>query len=1306
VSRLSRPAIRRLIEQLVRSDADLDAFFLDYFPHLHKRVSGSMDRVAKLNVLFEQESDDTISEKLRLAFPGAVAAAQEPRDAKRGAEGSQHAGASTTGEDVPPVHRSFLGSLWGTLATPRGLAQTLGLLVGVSILCGSVIFSRGRPSLGSTVVSGLLVLVCGTALLRGAWRRWRIPSVSTTRFVGPQPMDEKDAPRFHGRDAKLEEIIRTLTRPEIRHILLFGESGCGKTSLLRAGLLPRLQDRYECIYLRFTDNPIGALHEALRSAKGAAVSEPRQHLVDELRQAQQRAGRTLLICIDQFEEFHNNPIGGADFQEVLDFIWAISGERAGIDARLILCLRHDFLHLLTVFYSDRGFAKHEAKITVDPFEAEAAEEVIQRLLQRERGGLLWDADLVHRVLNDLVFQRLQFGQLRRYVLPTELQIVFQMVQSRRIRRSEDYPGKKRLLLDYVSEAIATVPAADPPLVKQLLLCFMDSNGLTKAKPQTLPQLARQIQTRDLVHLRQTLHHLDRNRHMIRSFHAQPDGAETESSGELQYELAHDYLAGVIRIVAGAEMSGAKRSQALLETARLHLEQDRDYRIPIGDCLQLWRYPAERMTAEDRGLWHRSLRSFGLRYCLPVLCVLSAALFVRFGTHTIVMGLTHEDRYEAVLVRGLPFLPPISGAYEPSVATGFIVKGSELLESGELKPLLADLQRGVWRPSGLAFLHSNWDPDRYLRKRIATSLRPLVFPERADCLYEETIDTDLFKLYLISVEDLGELTEWYHRAVLCSLSTYLTKCNGEEKDDTPCSRYVSSMQTMADLFTRIPDQTHERQEVTKQVGQIILQSSTNLEVTVKTVDVYLTVEERADQSVRIPLRQKVHEQLVHAMATTLQPGAVSLDKLMGILSLFELVRQLRDANIKGTTDTSLQGQLPSMLQFRDLLLEAVTDSLALAARARILNTLQDLMPTDEKLLTFLKTQLASPDINLRVDAFYRLAALAPGDPAVINFFRATLANAVSQLQRYQPTTTSRVPAELRASLRLCEMMFSQSRRWRYGHSRIGKPYDPLERIITQEALEADRRSYLDLFILISRYVRVTKQLGDEGIDEYRFSFFRTGLDRFVENWIYWKDMDPRTLFRYIAKVADEVQGKERPLFMAFFNHALVREDDEFSDVLIKVTSENEEIRRQIESLIIQGRTTYVVDEDCKWSSLALRYKLQNPLIHQKVAQLLNKCDDDLSKPYARFKLLGPPTATLGTGADAALERIIAWRSSPEAERSTAYRQVATEGLQILRSRQREHPGGKQWFEKVHERFRREFRDPWTPLRYRRAYLEIF
>ena len=69
--------------------------------------------------------------------------------------------------------------------------------------------------------------------------------------------DENDRALFTGRDADVVRFAATLDRPDTRILILHGESGTGKTSFLRAGVIPYLEE--ECVGYRFLRRPDGSV---------------------------------------------------------------------------------------------------------------------------------------------------------------------------------------------------------------------------------------------------------------------------------------------------------------------------------------------------------------------------------------------------------------------------------------------------------------------------------------------------------------------------------------------------------------------------------------------------------------------------------------------------------------------------------------------------------------------------------------------------------------------------------------------------------------------------------------------------------------------------------------------------------------------------------------------------------------------------------------------------------------------------------------------------------------------------------------
>jgi hypothetical protein len=100
-------------------------------------------------------------------------------------------------------------------------------------------------------------------------------------YPGMHPFSVRDAGRFFGRDAELDDIVRRLRGGE-REIYVIGGSGSGKSSLIAAGLVPRLLRGVDGLpsfvmrTLRPGERPLERLADALEvdlAAPAAAVAQ-------------------------------------------------------------------------------------------------------------------------------------------------------------------------------------------------------------------------------------------------------------------------------------------------------------------------------------------------------------------------------------------------------------------------------------------------------------------------------------------------------------------------------------------------------------------------------------------------------------------------------------------------------------------------------------------------------------------------------------------------------------------------------------------------------------------------------------------------------------------------------------------------------------------------------------------------------------------------------------------------------------------------------------------------------------------------
>src|SRR5690349_16287494 len=133
-------------------------------------------------------------------------------------------------------------------------------------------------------------------------------------YVGPRPFAREDENLFFGRDREASGL--TLLVIAHREVVVYGPSGVGKTSLINAGLLPRLETEEEFEVLGpvrvqgaipgFATSNTFIFHTLINLAN--AEAEP-QHLArislrDFLRRrgSQEECPKPRLLIFDQFEE--------------------------------------------------------------------------------------------------------------------------------------------------------------------------------------------------------------------------------------------------------------------------------------------------------------------------------------------------------------------------------------------------------------------------------------------------------------------------------------------------------------------------------------------------------------------------------------------------------------------------------------------------------------------------------------------------------------------------------------------------------------------------------------------------------------------------------------------------------------------------------------------------------------------------------------------------------------------------------------------------------------------------------------------
>lgn len=187
-------------------------------------------------------------------------------------------------------------------------------------------------------------------------------------YLGLQTFDEADAGLFFGREADVQRLVEKLKAA--RFLAVIGASGSGKSSLVRAGLVPALRRdalpgsgawmirvfrpgarplaelALQLVQLRGADQPPGALTEMereLRQDERALRNAVRLKLAALALKPEQEAQRRVLLVVDQFEEVFTLCRDDDERARFLDNLLYAS---AALDGRsvVVLTMRADFYY--------------------------------------------------------------------------------------------------------------------------------------------------------------------------------------------------------------------------------------------------------------------------------------------------------------------------------------------------------------------------------------------------------------------------------------------------------------------------------------------------------------------------------------------------------------------------------------------------------------------------------------------------------------------------------------------------------------------------------------------------------------------------------------------------------------------------------------------------------------------------------------------------------------------------------------------------------------------------------------------------
>jgi tetratricopeptide (TPR) repeat protein len=256
--------------------------------------------------------------------------------------------------------------------------------------------------------------------------------VPTNPFPGLRPFEFEESHLFFGRDSQVEKLVDKLKGP--RFVAVVGTSGSGKSSLVRAGLLPALLGgvmseagtNWRLAVMRPGNDPIRALATALNEPRVFGSDDPQnvaiqiavaeatfrrgsRGLVEVVQQNGLPSNENVLVVVDQFEELfrfareaaRKAKEEGERYQnDAAAFVKLLLEARAQRDVNIyvVLTMRSDFLGQCATFW-DLPEAVNESQYLIPRLTRDQLRETIIGPIGLAGGDI--SPRLLTQLLNDI-----------------------------------------------------------------------------------------------------------------------------------------------------------------------------------------------------------------------------------------------------------------------------------------------------------------------------------------------------------------------------------------------------------------------------------------------------------------------------------------------------------------------------------------------------------------------------------------------------------------------------------------------------------------------------------------------------------------------------------------------------------------------------------------------------------------------------------------------------------------------------------------------------------------------------------------
>ena len=482
-----------------------------------------------------------------------------------------------------------------------------------------------------------------------------MPVEQQYRYPGVTPFSTAQKDLFFGREQDIQRLYELLSWNQ--QVLLYSKSGLGKSSLINAGLLPRLaqgEEKRHSLTVRFgayqserARSPLDAVLEALKQSGLAANYKlldrvfPQENSLWYHFKARQLAGAEhILLIFDQFEELFSYPedeimrfkkqladllykVVPASYRKALDLKRQKNETIKDKESRslhkpqnvkVLFAIREDRYSWLNQLRDYLPDMMHHRYALLPLTEAQAREAIEAPARQQDKRFVSKPFSFSPEALDKIIQFLTKGGE--QSVETTQLQILCHRLEQLDLEtvQPEDIPDFSNIFQEYYQSCLDKVPGSKRLAVRR----FIENQLIQKGQRLSLdgrifPEAMDE----------QVLHVLVQEQHLLR--------AEMNSTGGISYELSHDTLVGPI-----LEAKQQREAQEALEEAEREAKRQAEEEAQRNRELQAKLEAEEAAAARQR--WQLRI-VMGLFVMALIAC--AWALYERSNAYTLSQELSDK-----------------------------------------------------------------------------------------------------------------------------------------------------------------------------------------------------------------------------------------------------------------------------------------------------------------------------------------------------------------------------------------------------------------------------------------------------------------------------------------------------------------------------------------------------------------------------------------------------------------------------------------------------------------------------------------